>query len=165
LADEHFFFSHMANSAKSISDSTFFDHFAEKTSKYAGSTGVFVAAVAVVLIWAVTGPLFQYSETWQLVINTGTTIITFLMVFLIQRAQNKDSLAIHLKLNELIAATKGASNRLINAQDFSEKEIRLIHEFYCLLAEKAKQDNDLGETHSVEEAEDNHHEKLAAHRA
>jgi low affinity Fe/Cu permease len=144
---------------------SFFDLFAEKTSRLAGSTGVFVVALSVVLLWAVTGPAFHYSETWQLVINTGTTIITFLMVFLIQRAQNKDSLAIHLKLNELIAATKGASNRLINAQDFSEKEIRLIHGFYCLLAEKAKQDNDLGETHSVEEAEDNHHEKLAAHRS
>ncbi|NML65349.1 low affinity iron permease family protein [Hymenobacter sp. RP-2-7] len=155
----------MATPAKSVNDSSFFDRFAEKTSKYAGSTGVFVGAFTVVLLWAATGPVFHYSETWQLVINTGTTIITFLMVFLIQRAQNKDSLAIHLKLNELIAATKGASNRLINAQDFSEKEIRLIHDFYCLLAEKAKEDNDLGETHSVEEAEDNHHEKLAAHRA
>jgi low affinity Fe/Cu permease len=155
----------MATPNKPADSSTFFDHVAEKTSRYAGSTAVFISAVAVVLIWAATGPLFHYSETWQLVINTGTTIITFLMVFLIQRAQNKDSLAIHLKLNELIAATKGASNRLINAQDFSEKEIHLIHEFYCLLAEKAKEDNDLGETHSVEEAEDNHHEKLAAHRA
>ncbi|MGI4834539.1 MAG: low affinity iron permease family protein [Janthinobacterium lividum] len=155
----------MATPAKPANGPTFFDRFAEKTSRYAGSTGVFVSAFAIVLIWAATGPLFHYSETWQLVINTGTTIITFLMVFLIQRAQNKDSLAIHLKLNELIAATKGASNRLINAQDFSEREIRLIHGFYCLLAEKAKDDNDLGETHSVEEAEDNHHEKLAAHRA
>lgn len=137
---------------------------AESITKFSGSTAAFLVATLTVLTWAVTGPLFQYSETWQLVINTGTTIVTFLMVFLIQRAQNKDSLVLHLKLNELIAATKGASNRLINAQDFSEEEIRLIHEFYCLLAEKAKQDNDLGETHSVEEAEDNHHEKLAAHR-
>ena len=155
----------MATSAKSTNGPTFFDRFAERTTKYAGTTGVFVGAFGIVFTWAITGPLFHYSETWQLVINTGTTIITFLMVFLIQRAQNKDSLAIHLKLNELIAATKGASNRLINAQDFSEKEIRLIHDFYCLLAEKAKDDNDLGETHSVEEAEDNHHDKLAAHRA
>ncbi|MGI4874438.1 MAG: low affinity iron permease family protein [Janthinobacterium lividum] len=155
----------MATSSSSANGSTYFDRFAEKTSKYAGSTGVFVAAVGIVLVWAVTGPIFKYSETWQLVINTGTTIITFLMVFLIQRAQNKDSLALHLKLNELIAATKGASNRLINAQDFSEKEIRLIHQFYCLLSDKAKEDNDLGETHSVEEAEDNHHDKLAAHRS
>jgi low affinity Fe/Cu permease len=141
-----------------------FGRFAEKTTQYSGSTPVFVGAVALVLVWAMLGPVFNYSETWQLVINTGTTIITFLMVFLIQRAQNKDSLVLHLKLNELLAATKGASNRLINAQDFSEEEIKLIHQFYCLLAEKAKQDNDLGETHSVEEAEDNHHEKLAAHR-
>ena len=142
-----------------------FSRFAENITKYSGTTGVFVGAVALVLLWAATGPLFKYSETWQLVINTGTTIITFLMVFLIQRAQNKDSLVLHLKLNELIAATKGASNRLINAQDFSEEEIRLIHQFYCLLADKARADNDLGETHSVEEAEDNHHDKLAAHRA
>ncbi len=143
---------------------SFFGRFAEKTTQYSGTTSVFVGAVGLVALWAATGPLFQYSETWQLVINTSTTIITFLMVFLIQRAQNKDSLVLHLKLNELIAATKGASNRLINAQDLSENEIKLIHEFYCLLAEKARLDSDLGETHSVEEAEDNHHEKLAAHR-
>ncbi|MDO7875723.1 low affinity iron permease family protein [Hymenobacter sp. ASUV-10] len=143
---------------------SFFGRLAESITKFSGSTAAFILAATTVLAWAITGPLFKYSETWQLVINTGTTIVTFLMVFLIQRAQNKDSLVLHLKLNELIAATKGASNRLINAQDFSEEEIRLIHEFYCLLAEKAKQDNDLGETHSVEEAEDNHHEKLAVHR-
>ena len=146
------------------SKNSFFGRLAEKITKYSGSTSVFVGAVALVLLWAAVGPVFHYSETWQLVINTSTTIITFLMVFLIQRAQNKDSLVLHLKLNELLAATKGASNRLINAQDFSEEEIRLIHQFYCLLADKAKADNDLGETHSVEEAEDNHHEKLAAHR-
>jgi low affinity Fe/Cu permease len=148
----------------SFSKRSFFGRFAETITRYSGSTAVFVSAVALVVIWAATGPLFNYSENWQLVINTSTTIITFLMVFLIQRAQNKDSLVLHLKLNELLAATKGASNRLINAQDFSEEEIKLIHQFYCLLAEKAKEDNDLGETHSVEEAEDNHHEKLAAHR-
>ena len=88
--------------------------------------------IGIVLVWAVTGPLFDYSETWQLVINTGTTIVTFLMVFLIQRAQNKDSLVLHLKLNELLAATQGASNRLINAQDFSEEEIKTLHDFYCV---------------------------------
>jgi len=154
----------MSDLPKGFGKKSFFGRFAERTTKVAGSTAVFVGAVGIVLLWAVIGPLFQYSETWQLVINTGTTIITFLMVFLIQRAQNKDSLVLHLKLNELIAATKGASNRLINAQDFSEEEIQLIHQFYCLLADKAKTDNDLGETHSVEEAEDNHHEKLAAHR-
>jgi low affinity Fe/Cu permease len=141
---------------------SFFGRMAEAITKFSGSTAAFVAAAGIVLVWAVTGPLFHYSETWQLVINTGTTIITFLMVFLIQRAQNKDSLVLHLKLNELIAATQGASNRLINAQDFSEEEIRTLHDFYCLLAELAKKDNDLGKTHSVEEAEDNHIEKQAA---
>jgi low affinity Fe/Cu permease len=154
----------MPASSQPANKASFFGRLAEKITKYSGSTSVFVGAVSIVLLWAVVGPVFHYSETWQLVINTGTTIITFLMVFLIQRAQNKDSLVLHLKLNELIAATKGASNRLINAQDFSEEEIRLIHQFYCLLSDKAKDDNDLGETHSIEEAEDNHHEKLAAHR-
>ena len=143
---------------------SFFGRMAEAITKFSGSTPAFAGAAGIVLVWAATGPLFGYSETWQLVINTGTTIITFLMVFLIQRAQNKDSLVLHLKLNELIAATKGASNRLINAQDFSEEEITVLHNFYCLLAEKAKQDNDLGQTHSVEEAEDNHNEKVAAQR-
>jgi low affinity Fe/Cu permease len=159
-----FFASSMSLSSQPANKASFFGRFAEKITKYSGTTAVFVGAVGIVLLWALAGPVFHYSETWQLVINTGTTIITFLMVFLIQRAQNKDSLVLHLKLNELLAATKGASNRLINAQDFSEEEIRLIHQFYCLLADKARADNDLGETHSVEEAEDNHHEKLAAHR-
>ncbi|GAB3295009.1 low affinity iron permease family protein [Hymenobacter humi] len=120
-------------------------------------------AAGMVVVWAATGPLFHFSETWQLVINTGTTIITFLMVFLIQRAQNKDSLVLHLKLNELIAATKGSSNRLINAQDFSEEEIKTLHDFYCALSEMAKKDNSLGTTHSIEEAEDNNKQKVAAH--
>ena len=135
---------------------------AERITKFSGSTAAFLTATGIVLVWALTGPIFHYSETWQLVINTGTTIVTFLMVFLIQRAQNKDSLVLHLKLNELIAATQGASNRLINAQDFSEEEIRILHDFYCALAELAKKDNDLGKTHTVEEAEDNEREKVAA---
>ena len=135
---------------------------AESITRFSGSTAAFVTAAGIVLVWGLTGPLFHYSETWQLVINTGTTIITFLMVFLIQRAQNKDSLVLHLKLNELIAATQGASNRLINAQDFSEEEIKTLHDFYCVLAELAKKDSNLGTTHSVEEAEDNHNEKLAS---
>lgn len=145
--------------------SSFSAKFAESITKFSGSTMAFSSALALVVVWAATGPFFHYSETWQLVINTGTTIITFLMVFLIQRAQNKDSLVLHLKLNELLAATRGASNRLINAQDFTEEEINLIHQYYCLLAEKAKLDNDLGQTHSVEEAEENHAEKLSVHRS
>ena len=144
------------------SSNSFFGRLAEGITKFSGSTVAFIIAAGIILVWGLTGPLFHYSETWQLVINTGTTIITFLMVFLIQRAQNKDSLVLHLKLNELIAATQGASNRLINAQDFSEEEIRLLHNFYCALAELAKKDSDLGKTHSVEEAEDNETEKVEA---
>ncbi len=154
----------MAANGPASDTNSFFGQMAEKITKFSGSTAAFVGASGIVLLWAVTGPVFKYSETWQLVINTGTTIVTFLMVFLIQRAQNKDSLVVHLKLNELIAATQGASNRMINAQDLSEGEIKVLHDFYCLLAEKAKQDTDLGKTHSVEEAEDNHEEKLAALR-
>lgn len=142
---------------------SFFGRMAESITRFSGSTAAFMVAASVVLMWGATGPLFHYSETWQLVINTGTTTITFLMVFLIQRAQNKDSVVLHLKLNELITVTQSASNRLINAQDFSEEEIKVLHDFYCALAELAKKGNDLGKTHSVEEAEDNHNEKLTAH--
>ena len=141
---------------------SFFGRMAESITRFSGSTAAFLTASGIILVWALTGPLFGYSETWQLVINTGTTIVTFLMVFLIQRSQNKDSLVLHLKLNELLAATQGASNRLINAQDFSEEEIRTLHDFYCALAKLAKQDSDLGKTHSVEEAEANQAEKVAA---
>ena len=150
------------NSPTLTAKNSFFGRMAEVITKFSGSTAAFIGAASIIIVWGISGPLFDYSETWQLVINTGTTIITFLMVFLIQRAQNKDSLVLHLKLNELIAATQGASNRLINAQDFSEEEIKTLHNFYCLLAELAKKDNDLGKTHSVEEAEDNHSEKRAA---
>lgn len=147
-----------------LAPTSFFARLAERISKWSGSTAAIVGAASIVVLWALLGPIFNYSETWQLVINTGTTIITFLMVFLIQRAQNKDSLVLHLKLNELIAATKGASNRLINAQDLSEEEIKMLHDFYIVLATKSKLDNDLGQSHTVEEAEDNHNQKLAALR-
>src|SRR4051794_31844947 len=90
--------------------------FARKATDWSGSSAAFALAVLVIVLWLVTGPLFGFSDTWQLVINTGTTIVTFLMVFLIQRSQNKDAHAMHLKLNELVAALKGASNRLINAE-------------------------------------------------
>jgi low affinity Fe/Cu permease len=107
----------------------------------------------VVIVWALLGPVFRFSDTWQLVINTGTTIVTFLMVFLIQRAQNKDSQAIHLKLNEIVAAVQGASNRLINVEDLTEQEVQLLHRHYQQLAEFAKRDASLTESHSIEEAE------------
>ena len=128
----------------------------------AGSSWAFGMAALVVVGWLVTGPLFGFSNTWQLVINTGTTIVTFLMVFLIQRAQNKDSLAIQLKLDELVAAVHGASNRLIAVEDLSERELRALHEHYHRLAEMAKQDTDLLQSHSIEEAEHRHRRKLKA---
>ena len=102
---------------------------------WTGSSSAFAAALLVILAWAVTGPLFHFSDTWQLVINTGTTIVTFLMVFLIQRSQNKESLAVQLKLNEIVAAMQGASNRLINCEDLTENEVQLLHRHYGRLAQ------------------------------
>jgi len=112
----------------------------------------------------VTGPIFGFSDTWQLVINTGTTIVTFLMVFLIQRTQNKETTALELKLNELVAAVQGASNRLIDAEDMSERELATLHKHYEKLAQMAKKDEDIGESHSVEEAQHRHGDKLRARR-
>lgn len=128
------------------------ERFSFQATRWAGSSWAFAVAVAIVLIWLVSGPLFHFSDTWQLVINTGTTIVTFLMVFLIQRSQNKDSQAIQIKLNELVAAVSGASNRLINAEDLSEEEVAALHEHYKRLAELTKRRGSLTESHSVEEA-------------
>ena len=135
------------------------ERFSTAVTRWTGGTPAFVIALAVIVVWAATGPLFAFSDTWQLVINTGTTIVTFLMVFLIQRAQNKDSKAIHLKLNELVAAMKGASNRLIDAEDLTEDELELLHRHYEELVVLARQDRDLAESHSVEEARSRHSEK------
>lgn len=108
----------------------FFDRFADWAAYFTGSPWAFLGAAALVLIWAATGPLFRFSETWQMIINTGTTIITFLMVFLIQKAQNKDSKAIQIKLNELIATSKKASNRIVDIEDLTEEELDQLHKFY-----------------------------------
>jgi low affinity Fe/Cu permease len=105
------------------------------------------------------GPVFRFSDTWQLVINTSTTIVTFLMVFLIQRAQNKDSLAIHLKLNEIVAAMSGASNRLVDVEALSEKELAQLHRFYSELASHCRKETDVTVSHSVEEARQRHSQK------
>src|ERR1700690_1981269 len=94
-------------------------------TRWSGSSAAFALACLIIVIWLISGPFFGFSDTWQLVINTGTTIVTFLMVFLIQRSQNKDSQAIHLKLNELVAAMIGASNRLINVEGLTEEEIKV----------------------------------------
>ena len=124
-----------------------------RVTKWTGGSTAFGLACLVIVIWLVTGPIFDYSNTWQLVINTGTTIVTFLMVFLIQRSQNKDSLAFQLKLNELVAAVQGASNRLIDIEDLTEDELGVLHRHYKQLAAIAKRDSSLTESHSVEEAE------------
>ena len=132
------------------------EKFSYQATKATGTSLAFILAVLVVLVWLITGPLFHYSDTWQLVINTGTTIVTFLMVFLIQRAQNKDALAIHLKLNEIVAAMQGASNRLIDVEDLSEGEIEALRKYYRKLIELARTDDNLTATHSVEEAASRH---------
>ena len=125
----------MADAKVKVEDA--FSHMAEKASQATGSVWAFSLALAVVVAWAVTGPMFGFSETWQLVINTGTTIITFLMVFIIQHAQNKENRALQLKLNELIAATRGASNRLIDVEDLSDHEIEVLYGRYQKLATSA----------------------------
>jgi low affinity Fe/Cu permease len=108
----------------------FFRRFAHRSAELVGSPSVFLLALAVVLVWAATGPLFAFSDTWQLVINTGTTIVTFLMVFLIQNTQNRDAKAIHLKLDELIRSVEGARNGLVNLEALSDEELkRLQREF------------------------------------
>jgi low affinity Fe/Cu permease len=125
-----------------------------------GSTLGFSFAVLLIIVWLVTGPIFGFSDTWQLVINTATTIVTFLMVFLIQRSQNKESMAVQLKLNELVASKKGASNRLIDVEDLSEQELRILHQHFRQLVEMAKKETDLTSSHSVEEAQARHSRKL-----
>lgn len=127
-----------------------------QATKATGTSMAFMLAVAAILLWLITGPIFNFSDTWQLVINTGTTIVTFLMVFLIQRAQNKDALAIHLKLNEIVAAMEGASNRLIDVEDLSEAEIDALRRYYRKLIELARTDDVLTATHSIEEAAERH---------
>jgi len=137
----------------------FLERFARRATAWTGSSWAFGLALLVIIVWAVTGPMFQYSDTWQLVINTGTTIVTFLMVFLIQRSQNKDSLAIHLKLNEIVAAVEGASNRLINVEELSEDDVTILKRYYNRLVELARQDVNLTECHSIEEAAHRHKAK------
>ena len=128
-------------------------------TRWTGSSTAFAVAFGVVVVWALTGPLFGFSDTWQLVINTGTTIVTFLMVFLIQRAQNKDAMAIQLKLNELVAAVNGASNRLIDIEDLTEDELQTLHSYYSKLSRLAKNDSNIAQSHSVEEARSRHKQK------
>lgn len=135
------------------------ERFSYQATKATGTSSAFLLAVATIVIWAITGPIFGFSDTWQLVINTGTTIVTFLMVFLIQRAQNKDAVAIHLKLNEIVAAMEGASNRLIDVEELNEADIAALHKYYKELIELARKDENLTMTHSIEEARSRHGRK------
>lgn len=119
-------------------------------TRWSGTSWAFILAVISVLIWALLGPYFHYSDTWQLVINTSTTIATFLMVFLIQRSQNKESLSIQLKLNELVAAIEGASNRLINVEDRSEAEIHNLHQRYQQMVSMVRRKTDERTAQSID---------------
>jgi low affinity Fe/Cu permease len=139
-----------------------FDRFSTAVTRATGSSRAFLLALLVVIAWAVTGPIFGFSDSWQLVINTGTTIVTFLMVFVIQQSQNKDTLAIQLKLNELIASDSGANNRLVDIEDLSPDELAVIKKFYIQLARLAETEDDVRASHSLDEAEDVHENKLAA---
>jgi len=148
----------MAKQTKHLGDT--FERLSEQATRRAGSTGAFIAAAGVIVVWLLFGPLFHYSDTWQLVINTGTTVVTFLMVFLIQRSQNKESMAVQLKLNELIAAMEGASNRLIDVEDLGEDELKVLHAFYTKLVTMSAKDAKLTQSHSIEEAEQRHKRKV-----
>jgi low affinity Fe/Cu permease len=144
-----------------------FNRFAERLSgtvtEWAGGTMAFSMALLLIVGWLVLGPVFHFSDTWQLVINTTTTIVTFLMVFLIQRAQNKDARATSLKLNELIASIEGASNRLVDVEDLTEDELKTLHEHYRRLVEMSKRDGSIMRSHSVEEASVRHEIKRGGH--
>ncbi|MGM9425764.1 low affinity iron permease family protein [Hydrogenophaga sp. MI9] len=124
---------------------TWYSSFAKATARYAGRPRTFTLAVAVIVVWLVTGPLFGFSDTWQLVINTGTTIVTFLMVFLIQNTQNRDTEAIQVKLDELIRATQGAHNALLDLEELEADNLDAFKARYLALAAAARAQLDLGE--------------------
>jgi low affinity Fe/Cu permease len=116
-----------------------FRHFARKSSAVLGTAWAFIGALIIIAVWGLTGPVFNFSDTWQLIINTGTTIVTFLMVFLIQNTQNRDAKAMHLKLDELIRAVKGARNRLVDLEKLSDEELKELEEQFTRVRNKAAQ--------------------------
>ncbi len=142
----------MTKTSSTQKKNNLFERFANVITNWTGSPFAFIAASSAIIVWAASGPIFKYSETWQLVINTGTTIITFLMVFLIQKTQNKDNKSIQLKLNELIAASELTSNRMVDIEDLSEEELDQLAKYYAQLAALAKKDNDIHQSHSIDSA-------------
>jgi low affinity Fe/Cu permease len=133
---------------------SFFEKMSTAITCWTGSSAAFAIAFGVIIVWGISGPIFKYSDTWQLVINTGTTIITFLMVFLIQKSQNKDGKAIQLKLNELIAASRHASNRMVDIEDLTEAELDVLHKYYQRLSDISEEDDDIHNSHSIDAADD-----------
>jgi low affinity Fe/Cu permease len=133
-----------------------FERISNVITKAAGRPATSIGSILLVLAWAASGPLFDFSENWQLIINTSTTIITFLMVFVIQTSQNKDTIAVQIKLNELIAANKNASNRLIDVEDLTAAELEVLKKFYVKLSQLAEREKDLFSSHSIDEAEKVH---------
>ena len=134
-----------------MKDAPWFSRFANRVAHLAGHPATFGVAAGAMVVWAAIGPFVGFSDVWQLTVNTGTTIVTFLMVFLIQQSQNKDSVAIHLKLNELLAANREASNRMIGIEDLDEQDLRDVASFYVRLAERAKVAGANKEVHSIDE--------------
>ncbi len=145
--------------------SNLFEKFSNWATNATGSSAAFIIALTIILVWIFTGPIFDYSDTWQLIINTGTTIVTFLMVFLIQKSQNKDSKAVHLKLNEILASHQGASNRMVDIENLSEAELDHLHRFYAQLSILAEKEDDLTCTHSIDAATANHNNKVTGYRS
>jgi low affinity Fe/Cu permease len=144
-----------------MNSTSWFARFAKSTSRAAGRPATFAIAVGVIVVWAVTGPMFNYSDTWQLMINTGTTIITFLMVFLIQHTQNRDSEAVQVKLDELIRVTEGAHNALLDLEDADDEQLEKIRSAYAGLAEQARDERKAGkpDTDQPEVREENGEKK------
>src|SRR3954466_10153154 len=136
--------------------SGFFDNLSAHVTRATGSNAGILVALSVIIIWAVLGPFFDFSDTWKWIISIGTSMITFLMVFLLQKSQNKDSLAIQLKLNELVAAHELASNRLINVEGMTEDELKVIQKYYSRLSEFTKREENLQQSHSIDEAHEQH---------
>lgn len=139
--------------------SQIFTKFSAVVIKFTGSPAAFFIALLVIVIWACCGPIAKFNDTWQLIINTSTTIITFLMVFLIQQSQNRDTLAMQLKLNELIASNKESSNHLIDIEDLTEEELEVLKKYYVKLAKLVKEEEDIHKSHSESEAIEAHNDK------